>query len=258
MQRQSFGLVLLAGLLSMVFSCGDRPSPKRGGAPLAVLFDERHDLEGGEPVRFHDFEVGTVEKVDLAEARVRATLSIDPEVLSQLTKETTVSVASDDGSRYLVIHVLDPEAEKLAPGATLDGVDSALELTYRRVSAEANDWLERFGSSEWRQDADDLLSRMERAVSETDWNGKRDEIERQLGEARREIERMAGESADAARERYEGLRQELGRIVKELEEAGHSEEAKKLREKVSELFDEDEKPNKDKNESKGRVQEKQP
>ena len=48
-------------------------------------------LEGEESVRMHDFEVGWVESVDISGARLRATLSMDPKVLEQLTVDHTLA-----------------------------------------------------------------------------------------------------------------------------------------------------------------------
>jgi ABC-type transporter Mla subunit MlaD len=218
---------LALSLLSLL-ACGREELPaKSGGAAVHVLFDERHGLAGGEPVRFHDFEVGRVEKVDLAEARVRATLSIDPEVASQLTRESTVSVESDGSGSYLLLHVFDPEAETLEEGGTLIGVDSSVELALRQAAAEASRLLSRIGTSEWVQDAKDVVSEMERAVDEVDWGEKEKEVRDRLESARKGIE----ENAD-----YQALRKQMEELVEELRALGRSEQAKKLKEQIDKLF----------------------
>jgi hypothetical protein len=218
---------LTLGLLSL-FGCGSEERPaKSGGAVVHVLFDERHGLVGGEPVRFHDFEVGRVEKVDLAEARVRATLSIDPEVASQLTRESTFSVESDGSGTYLLAHVFDSEAEKLEEGGTLIGVDSSVELAMRQAAAEASRLLSRIGTSEWVQDAKEMVSEMERSVDEIDWGEKEKEVRDRLESARKGIE----ESDD-----YQALRKQMEELVEELRALGRSEQAKKLKEQIDKLF----------------------
>jgi ABC-type transporter Mla subunit MlaD len=225
------------GALALALACRrEEEPPKPGGAVVQVLFDERHDLSGGEPVRFHDFEVGRVEKVDLAEARVRATLSIDPEVAAQLTRESTFSVESDDAGLYLLAHVFDPEAEKLREGGTLEGVDSGLELTVRRASSEASRFFSGIGSSEWMQEAKDLVSDMEREVEEVDWGEKEKEVREQLDAARKAVDETAGATSEQAKESFRKMREQMDRLVEELRELGRSEQAQKLQDQIEKLF----------------------
>jgi ABC-type transporter Mla subunit MlaD len=228
---------LLAAALLLLPTCqGEKDLPKPGGALVHVLFDERQDLEGGEPVRFHDFEVGRVEKVDIAQSRVRATLSIDPKVASQLTRESTFSVESDDSGIYLLAHVFDPDAEKLEEGGTLEGVDSGVELALREASSEASRILSRIGSSEWVQQAKGVLSELERELQEIDWGQKEKQVREELEEARKSLDEAAGETSQTAKEAYQELRRELDRLVTELEKLGRSEQARKLKDRVDELF----------------------
>jgi ABC-type transporter Mla subunit MlaD len=213
-------------VLSLLIGCGgggDAPPP--GGATLHVLFDERHGLSGGEPVRMHDFDVGSVVKVDIASARVRATLSLDPDVASQLTRDSTFSVESNDAGTFLLAHVLDPEGEKLEAGGTLEGVDSSLELTLRRA-----------GSSSWVRDAKGLVAEVERELGEVDWGAKRKEVEEQLDAARQAVEKATGDTSEAAKKGARALREQMGRLAGELEELGRTEEARKLRDQIEKLF----------------------
>lgn len=223
--------------LALPLACRREEEPaKPGGAVVHVLFDERHDLAGGEPVRFHDFEIGRVEQVDLAEARVRATLSIDPEVAAQLTRESTFSVESDDSGLFLLAHVFDPGAEKLGEGGTLEGVDSGMELTVRQASSEASRLLLRIGSSEWAQEAKDLVSDMERQIEEVDWGEKEKEVQEQLEAARKAIDEAAGKTSEQAKESLQKMREQMNRLVEELRELGRSEEARKLQDQIEKLF----------------------
>ena len=225
------------GGLSLTLACKpDEQPPKPGGAPVHVLFDERHGLSGGEPVRFHDFEVGRVENVDIAEARVRATLSIDPEVAAQLTREATFSVESDDSGIYLLAHVFDLEAEKLEEGGTLEGADSGIELTLRQAGSGASQFLSRVGSSEWVQEAKGLVSDMERELEEVDWGEKEKEVREQFEAARKVLDETADDTSEQAKESYQVLREQMNRLVEELRGLGRSEEAQKLQEQIEKLF----------------------
>jgi paraquat-inducible protein B len=211
---------------------------RHGGAGVHVLFDERHGLEGGEPVRLHDFDVGEVASVDLADSRVRANLSIDRDVLAQLTRETTASVESNGSKRFLLLHVLDTKAEKIAEGATLEGVDSGLELTLRQAQTGASHLMDRLSALEWQKEANDLVSEMEGRLDEADLGSRKDEVQKQLGDAKRELEKATEGSADEAKKTIATIEEQLKRLATELEKLGRSDDAKKLRERIEKL-DED-------------------
>jgi len=225
---------LLLGALAL--ACRKEEPSRPGGALVHVLFDERHGLSGGEPVRFHDFEVGRVESVDIAEARVRATLSIDPAVASQLTRDSAFSVESDDSGTYLLAHVFDPEAEKLEEGGTLEGADSGIELTLRQAGSEASRFLSRVGSSEWVQEAKGLVSDVEREIEGIDWGEKEKAVREELEAAQKGLDETADETSEQAKESYAALREHMNRLVAELRELGRSEEAEKLQDQIEKLF----------------------
>ncbi len=227
---------LLLGALALAFACRKEEPSRPRGALVHVLFDERHGLSGGEPVRFHDFEVGRVESVDIAEARVRATLSIDPAVASQLTRDSAFSVESDDSGTYLLAHVFDPEAEKLAEGGTLEGADSGIELTLRQAGSEASRLLSRVGSSEWVQEAKGLVSDVEREIEEIDWGEKEKAVREELEAAQKGLDETADETSEQAKESYAALREHMNRLAAELRELGRSEEAEKLQDQIEKLF----------------------
>jgi len=179
-------------LIFLVACGGETKAPHPGGAIVHVLFDERHGLAGGEAVRFHDFEVGRVERVGIASARVRATLSLDPEVASQLTRDSTFSVESDGARTYLLAHVFDPEAGKLEAGGTLEGVDSGLELGLRQAGSEASQVLSRIGSSALVEEAKEssraLRERLSRLAVELEKLGRSEEARK----LRDQIEKLVG------------------------------------------------------------------
>jgi len=111
--------VLVLALL--IGACGGDTSRVPVNEPFVyVLFDERHGLEGGEPIRMHGFEIGFVEGVDIAEPRIRAKLVLEADILGQLTTDSTFSVEEDDGI-YLEAHVMDPDATALTQGSTRGG-----------------------------------------------------------------------------------------------------------------------------------------
>ena len=212
-------------------ACGGSTSRAPVDGPFVyVLFDERHDLEGGEPVRMHGFEIGFVEGVDIADARVRAKLVLEADIIGQLTEDSTFSVEEDDGL-YLEAHVIDPEATVLRQGATVDGVDSGWELAYRRAGQSASELAEDVQGSEWFKKASDLVDEMKRDLEDIDWSKEEKEIREHWEEAVREMEELTGE-------RSEELAERVDEITKELVALGRSDEAQKLRERFEKLVEE--------------------
>lgn len=211
-------------------ACGgsDPPAPIDGPF-IYVFFDERHDLEGGEPVRMHAFEIGVVEGVDIAEGRVRAKLILEPDILGQLTTDSTFSV-EDDGGLYLEAHVIDPEAPALTEGATVEGVDSGWELAYRRAGRSAAELAEHVRGSEWWDKTSEFVDEMKRELDEIDWSEEEKEIREHWDEAVRELEELTGESSEELAKRVDA-------IAEKLEELGRSDEARNLRERFEKLVE---------------------
>jgi hypothetical protein len=221
----------LAGLVlvTAIAACGEPArSVPEGGASIHVLFDERHGLEGGELVRLHGSDIGVVEAVDLSRSRVRATVSLSPETLANLTKATTFTVKEEDGRRYLETYVLDDGAEALADGASVEGADGSLELMAMRASAAAGNLAEDARASEWWGEASEFVDDVKREIDEIDWSEEEKELRRHWEET---IERMD----EAAEEGRAELGKLVDELVKKLEEVGRSDEAQKLKQRFEEL-----------------------
>ena len=235
MHAKLAGLVLVAAIAA----CGE---PERGvpegGASIQVLFDERHGLEGGELVRLHEFDIGVVEAVDLSRSRVRATVSLSPEALANLTTATTFIVKEEeDGTRYLETHVLgrvdDAGAETLADGASVHGADGRFELMAMRASAAAGNLADDARSSKWWSKASELVDDVKQELDEIDWSEEEEELREQWEET---VEQM-DEAVEEGREELGTIRARLDELVKKLEEVGRSDEAQKLKERFEKLLD---------------------
>ena len=225
MNRTALLIVLLA-------ACGGgKPDPPRGGASIHVLFDERHGLQGGERVRMHEFDIGMVETIDLAQSRVRATIDLAPEALDNLTVATTFTVEEEDDELFLEAHVLDPDAEKLQEGATVEGSDSHVELAARQASEAAGSLVDEVVSSEWWGKASDFVGDVRRELEAIDWTEEEKEL-------RKEWEETVEGMDDAVGHGVEELKKGVDELVKELERAGRSDEARELRERFRKLLDE--------------------
>ena len=234
MHTKLAGLVLVAAIAA----CGE---PERGvpegGTSIHVLFDERHGLEGGELVRLHEFDIGVVEAVDLSRSRVRATVSLSPEALANLTTATTFIVKEEeDGARYLETYVLDgidnAGAETLADGASVHGADGSLELMAMRASAAAGNLAADARSSEWWGKASELVDDMKQELEEIDWSEEEKELREQWEET---VEQM-DEAVKEGQEELDAFRARLDKLVKKLEEMGRSDEAQKLKERFEKLI----------------------
>lgn len=206
----------LAVVAVALCACGgsERSLPE-GGSTIHVLFDERHGLEGGELVRLHEFDIGSVASVDLSGGRVRASVSLSPEARENLTVATTFTVEDDGEGRYLETHVLDADAEALGEGAAVDGADGSIELMTMRATVAAggfvDDLREGLGGVDWSEQEQELRKRWETIVDEMD---------------------------EAAEEGHEELGKRVDELVKELEDVGRSDEARKLEKRFQELLDE--------------------
>lgn len=207
---------------------GDVPSPIEGGSFVYVVFDERHDLEGGERVRLHGFEVALVEQVELDRSRVRLKLSLSPRARANLTAATTFTVEQDGDARYLETHVLDADAAVLAEGDTVEGSDSALELTARRAGAAASRLMGDVSDSEWWNKAGSRADELKRELDAVDWKQEEQEL-RRLWETT--VEAM-GKAAD---EGSEEAMKRIDELATALDKAGRSEEAKKLKQRFERL-----------------------
>ena len=227
MHAKLAGLVLVAAMAA----CGE---PERGvpegGASIHVLFEERHGLEGGELVRLHEFDIGVVETVDLSRSRVRATVSLSPEALANLTRATTFAVEEEDGVRYLETYVLDPDAETLVDGASVDGADGSLELMAMRASAAAGNLADDARSSQWWGKASEFVDEMKQELDEIDWSEEEKEL-------REQWEKTVDRMEEAVEEGQEELGKRVDELVKKLEELGRSDEAQKLRERFEKMMD---------------------
>ena len=229
MHAKVAGLVLVTAIAA----CGkpERSVPE-GGASIHVLFDERHGLEGGELVRLQGFDIGVVEAVDLSGSRVRATVSLSPDTLANLTKATTFTVEEEDGRRYLETYVLDriddDGAEALTDGASVDGADGRLELMAMRASAAAGDLADDARSSEWWGKASEFVDDVKQEIDEIDWTAEEKELRRRWEET---VEQME----EAAEEGQEELGKLVDELVKKLKEVGRSDEAQKLEDRFEEL-----------------------
>lgn len=224
--------LLGAGTLTwciLVSGCGDRSADlPEGGVSVHVLFDERHGLEGGELVRLHEFDIGFVETVDLARSRVRATISLSPEALANLTVATTFTVEDDDSGLYLETHVIDPDVEALDDGASVEGADGHLELLSMRASRMAGELADDARASEWWRKTSEFIDDVTKDLKGIDWS----EEEREL---QREWEAIVEQMAQAAEKGEEELARRVDELVRKLEEAGRSDQARELENRFEEL-----------------------
>lgn len=219
-------LASVAILIAFVGCGASEPERPRGGASIHILFDERHGLEGGELVRLHEFDIGVVESVDLARSKVRASVSLSPEALSNLTTATTFTVESKDGSRYLETHVLDPDAPALTEGASVDGADGSIELMAMRASAAAGG----IASSEWWGKAGEFVDGLKKDLEAIEWSDEEQDL-------RQEWEQIVEQMDEAVEDGSETLRERVDELVKELEDVGRSDEAEALKKRFDELLD---------------------
>lgn len=220
------------GLLALGTGCSDPHGRVVAGGPsIAVLFDERHGLEGGELVRLHEFDIGIVEAVDLLGSRVRANIRLAPDALDNLTVATTFRVETEGAQRYLETYVLDADADRLAAGTTLAGADGTVELIAMRASFAAGSFAEATRSSEWWEQATDFIDEMRKELDATDWTKQEEDL-------RQEWERAIDQMDEALEQGKDELESNIDALIQRLEQAGHSDEAQTLKERFEEFLGE--------------------
>ncbi len=211
---------------------GDVPRPA-GGTFFYVTFDERHGLEGGELVRLLDFDIGSIEEVELFGGRVRTKVVLSEEALSNLTEATTFAVDSGDTGLFLETYVLDADASRLAQGDTVAGVDSSLELAARRAAAAASGFLGAGASAEWWEKGAELASEMRKELDAVDWKKEEQSLKEQWARTVETLDKATDEGIEEARA-------SVASLVRALERSGYPDEAKKLQRRFEELRKEDE------------------
>ena len=226
--RRGFGLLsaLFLLLVAAAAAVGAYFYVAGRGPEIAVRFDKAHPIAAGDPVRLDGHQVGTITAITADGDGTVVRARIAPDAAARLTSATTFTVDTG-GSRALDVHVLDGDARAIADGATFEGADSGFELALRKGKQVADDLLGRAGAR-----VDDLQSEFE-AI---DWDEVGERTKSRATDLGAQLEKLTRAGKDEVEEGLAELRPELETLIRELEEAGRSEEAERLREELRRLW----------------------
>jgi phospholipid/cholesterol/gamma-HCH transport system substrate-binding protein len=91
----------------------------RGGYHVSALFDTAQDLKVGDDVKMAGVEIGRVEKIALAEDKVKITLKLHSDAVVKTDSKATVKFTGLMGQNFVAIDFGSPNAPRAVEGAVL-------------------------------------------------------------------------------------------------------------------------------------------
>ncbi|MFN7139772.1 MAG: MlaD family protein [Limisphaerales bacterium] len=91
----------------------------RKGDQLHANFTNIQELKVGDPVRMAGVQIGRVDRIALAEDRVRVTFRVDPDASVKTDSVASIRFTGLMGQNYLAIEFGSSDAPEVAPGSTL-------------------------------------------------------------------------------------------------------------------------------------------
>ncbi|MEZ4649768.1 MAG: MCE family protein [Candidatus Eisenbacteria bacterium] len=210
--------LLSLGLLAATFALACQSAG--GGSEITALYPNASGLEEGAEVRMSDFQIGTVESVDLEpDGRVAARIRIFPKYAAHITEGSELRIkrrSVADATRF--IEVKPGTGEPLADGARIDGM-----LTLEdRLRSLGKSWVDSVEELDVKAQLEELTEAAKEAAEEglDEWEARRPEFEAEAKELLKRLEEEGGEAVEKLRKEIEEY---LDEIEKETEtESGDS------------------------------------
>jgi ABC-type transporter Mla subunit MlaD len=200
----------------------------RGDLAFTITFQDAKGLVAGDPIVSAGTVIGRVTAIDRApEGGVRVQVRVDRahrgsvEREARFVVENVTSTSGRAGGRQITVHA--PDAGAHTPIADGDVVEGS-EGTFRDLWRALN----RAGSSAARA-ARRLADEVSQAVKDASESPEAHDLEQSLEELTREAERLGRQGWDDLRRHLPELDEQVHRLGEELDKAGKSEEAQKLR-----------------------------
>lgn len=184
LRRRRLSLSILLFLLAA--GCGSGQ-----GQHVHVLFEDTDGLERGDPVRYQDFEVGTVERLEPVPGNVtQVGVTIRPEHTDLLREGLQFRIEETEGNgnaegNILAMSVPDPDAPSLPDSATVLGRGDDWEIV-----------LEELRGVDWQGLGEKARDEASRWLDSVDWESLGEEAHRELERLRERLRR----AVDSARE----------------------------------------------------------
>jgi|Deesub1362A_J573_1020465.scaffolds.fasta_scaffold00289_38 phospholipid/cholesterol/gamma-HCH transport system substrate-binding protein len=202
--------VLFAGSLEGLFT---------SRVEVYAVFDDVKGLRKGAPVWFAGIEVGSVKSLQfMPQQRIRATISLDPDVLKYLKKDSRATILTFGllGDKYMEIDPGSKGAEPLEPGDTIQGTS---QIEIGEVVETGKESIERL--SEFIKTLDEIIRKIEKGEG-TVARFIRDpsvyeNLKETTGELARLLQRLeAGEGTLGRLMRDETIYQDISSSVKDI------------------------------------------
>ncbi len=91
----------------------------QGGYRVNALFNTAQDLKVGDSVKMAGVEIGRVEKIALADGKVKVTMKLHPDAVVKTDSEAVIKFTGLMGQNFVSISFGSPDAPKAVDGAVL-------------------------------------------------------------------------------------------------------------------------------------------
>ena len=119
----------------------------RGGYHVNALFDTAQELKVGDRVKMAGVEIGRVEKIALADGKVRVTMKLHPDAEVKTDSKATIKFTGLMGQNFVSVSFGSPDAPKAVNGAVLETEEQPdLNAVMAKLN-DAADGIKRFGDA---------------------------------------------------------------------------------------------------------------
>ena len=129
----------------------------RGGYHVSALFTTAQDLKEGNAVKMAGVEIGRVEKIELADQKVKVTMKLHDDAAVKTDSKATIRFTGLMGQNFVSIGFGAPDAPKASEGAILATEDQPDLNAIMAKLDEAAAGIKRFGDSFSGEKLDNLV-----------------------------------------------------------------------------------------------------
>jgi len=129
----------------------------RGGYHVTALFNSAQDLKEGNAVKMAGVDIGKVEKIELADQKVKVTMKLNSGAVVKTDSKATIKFTGLMGQNFVAIGFGQPESPKAGDGAVLETEEQA-DLNAVMVKLDqAAEGIRNFGKSFSGEKLDNLV-----------------------------------------------------------------------------------------------------
>jgi phospholipid/cholesterol/gamma-HCH transport system substrate-binding protein len=117
------------------------------GYRVSALFSTAQDLKVGDNVKMAGVEIGRVEKIALADGKVRVTMKLHPDAIVKTDSKAVIKFTGLMGQNFVAVDFGSPDAPKAVDGALLETEEQPdLNAVMAKLN-DAADGIKRFGDA---------------------------------------------------------------------------------------------------------------